>query len=383
MATLLLPRPSDARGLIGRVVVLEALDELPALARPSRSGPLAAAVQNLEQALIAQLVAECVTETTAGDDDRDLRRFLEDLLDVAERLSKRAIARQTGDPRKAQRTLSAAFIQELRLRGTQATGPPDALTRICEWSLAATFEAYADVGVELSPQLDALTITVLTVHGAPQAAVAPFLVAGSAKWPLGGGGPVFRVLLEVGQSIDLRSWYALPYALIHELVCHAAQGPFDASCSGPGSDDPFADGLMDTAAALVHVLALDALDPLPSPEKHADYGTRLRNARAGTEESSRRRHGIKLGGELLRVCGLSPVEFLEIALAVNASDIGHDRRRRFVLGLEQALFDDERKGSSQVSDWLREYRSQLDWRVLVDRAVALADEHTDGRSVFG
>jgi hypothetical protein len=64
------------------------------------------------------------------------------------------------------------------------------------------------------------------------------------------------ILTLAPRLLDRITIAALPRALLHEYVCHVAQGPYDAPRAHP-EEDSFADGWMDYVAHLIHRAALE------------------------------------------------------------------------------------------------------------------------------
>jgi hypothetical protein len=254
----------------------------------------------------------------------------------------------SSEPAAVQKILEQAIARLRKNARRLHAADPDPLGSIARWCVGATLDVYHAAGIDVGRRLDAIEIAYRATTGRePVKAIAPWRVAGKAPFPA--SGPAHLVELTIGARPDEATWACLPYVLMHELVSHVAQGPWDGSCVGPSDVDEFAEGWMDAVALAAHDLAVAGLgvasvDPLEDSDIYVRAaGSRHQRRLEETAGDLSSRHlGMSVAGRVrarLKVAvGDAPgtEQFLAFSLGLNASAAPHDLRRQFVWAVDQA-----------------------------------------------
>ena len=329
----------------------------------------------------------CALELSRPDDPMALDAFLGTLVDDLAR----EIETKADRLGPAEQELLGSVADEAQRRAdaytTEHTGDLD---HVIAWAMACVRSWYVRVADGADARFDGVaTLVACSLDALPPGTIDPWGVAGSTTFPA--AGPATSVSLLFGRPMTAEAWFASTYVLMHELVSHAAQGPWDERCTSPAEDDPFAEGWMDLVAIAVHRASLDGLGPadIPVPEAASDFihtSEALHAARRDQPELSaaRRRVGMDTADALRRYMltpERRPDNFLALSLALNASALSHAERQVVEQATRRALVVPDREGGEFLL-LLTSYLHHRDERRLAATANALVSGKGGGRSIF-
>ena len=334
------------------------------------------------------LDARCVEQIGTYDDTTSASEFLVSLADDLEH----EIKTRTRPRDAATKVRFEALAKHVRARvDTYLQAPDDPVELLDVWAREVTACCYEDqpdtsVQAAIAGRLGQVETAVIAASGVPPDAVGSWRVHGLTRFPVNLR-PANEAELTFGIALDDRSWRAAGYVLLHELISHAAQGPWITACDQPAPGDDFAEGWMDAVAYLVHAINVsgagqtDALD-VPHERKVAAAALHLERTEAGHFGAAGKRHGRKVAVELneLLLAGASaPADetFLRLSLQLNASSFAHAQRRKFVFGIETAT-----ELGQPVEKWVDDYRRTGDLDGLVETVLTFATTRAAGRSAF-
>jgi len=145
---------------------------------------------------------------------------------------------------------------------------------------------------------------------------------------------------------------AVPYVLLHELICHAYAGIPSRGSRTCEAHSPFSEGLMDYVAGRILAETLEGrgvaggvAQMLPDTFRCLAVGAAYQSARYesgtafGRREVAARKFGWETGGALERcfLPHLGSTAFFSWTVCVNASDLPHDDRDTLVVAIGRVL----------------------------------------------
>jgi hypothetical protein len=354
-----LPEPHRERSIVASLIFAWAARdgrstlEIALRRTPSPDMPERLRIRQLYEFLADQLLAAAERELIRVDRTISVPEFLEEALASTGAVLGTNLA---ADAPIVRRVMTEAF-DRVRVRTFELYASNQSpLEEIGLWCAGAAAAAHSAFGVDLTARLDSIEIRFAAAAGPePRGAILPARLVGEALFP-DDGGPVSSVGVTIGARPDEATWTCVPYVLLHELVSHAAQGPWDATCLAPSDSDEFAEGWMDVAALAVHDLSvaglgLAKLDPLEDSSAYVQAAAARHQARRNQKHGELivRHLGTTIASQVR--AGLDAVfggpggteQFLAFSLGLNVSPAGHNVRRQFVWAANQAWSGQRRR----------------------------------------
>lgn len=341
--------------------------------------------------LEAWLEERCMEEIVNHEDPTGLADFLIGLSDEFADEAKRRVRNQPEPIRRRFEALGESIRQ--RAEGCRQA-LEDPVAQLDRWAREVAITSYEDLADQavrrgIEARISSVHTSVIPDEEEPDNASPDWRVYACTRFPANGG-PAWKVELILGVATDPRSWNATGYLLLHEYVSHCAQGPWTDACAPPSSEDLYAEGWMDVVAFLLHNANLLGGGSAPMPFDAEEANWRVRAANAYHDDRCERRErgaggrhrGARIAGRFNRLLlggkrEPADEDFLRLSMQLNASEIDHRDRERFVRGVEAAI--DE---GAPLHEWVGAWRASGMIGDLVDPVLELVRARTEGRSVF-